>query len=135
MMTFALFDFAAEHIEYPVAQILVQRQWATKNQASALALLRSLAHAVALTRTQPDVVAGIYAKWAKTGDDAARIAVKTAQNQVPVRMAPTASGIRAVLDTVAEARPAAASADPARFFDDSYIKKLDQEGFYANLPQ
>ena len=131
----ALYDFTQEHLEYPVAQILVQKDWLAKNPNLALALMRSLAQAVALSRSQPDVVQGIYAKWAKTGDDAAKVALKTTQEQVPVRMAPTASGIKAVLDTVAAVQPAAASADPARFLDDSVIKKLDQEGFYKGLPQ
>ncbi len=130
-----LYDFPSEHIEYPVAQVMVQRQWATKNPNLTLALLRSLSEAVAMTRSQPDQVASIYAKWAQTGDDAAKVAVKTAQEQVPVRMAPTASGIKMVMDTVAQTQPAAATADPARFFDDSYIKRLDQEGFFAKLPK
>jgi NitT/TauT family transport system substrate-binding protein len=130
-----LYDYPKEHIEYPVAQVIVPRQWAAKNQPLALALLRSLAQAVALSRTQPDVVAGVYAKWAKTGDDAAKIAIKLAQEQVPVRMLPTVSGMRAVLETVAQTQPAAGSSDPVKFFDDSYIKKLEQEGFYSTLPQ
>jgi NitT/TauT family transport system substrate-binding protein len=130
-----LYDFPKEHIEYPVAQLMVNRQWAGKNEAATLGLLRSLAQAVALTRTQPAQVASIYAKWAKTGDDAAKIAVSLASEQVPVDMIPTASGMKAVLDTVAEKLPAAASASPSKFFDDSYIKKLEAQGFYANMPK
>jgi NitT/TauT family transport system substrate-binding protein len=129
-----LYDFPQEHIEYPVAQVMLRRPWAAQHRETVLALLRSLAQAVALTRTDPNHVATIYATWAKTGDAAAKVAVTTAQEQVPVRMAPTATGIKMVLDTVAQTQPAAARADPSRFFDASYVESLDQEGFYANLP-
>ncbi len=130
-----LFDYPKERIEYPVAQVVAQRPWLARNQATALALLRSIAQATALTRTQPDTVAAIYAKWAKTGDDAAKIAVNLARDQVPVRMLPTSNGIQAVIETVAQTNPNASATDPSRYFDDSLIKKLDAEGFYAGLPQ
>lgn len=129
-----LFDFPPEHIKYPVAHIIVSRQWANKNEALVLALLRSMSEAAALTRTQPDKVAAIYAKWAKSGDDAAQAAVKTAQQAVQTRFQIDSDGMKAVVDTVAQTRPAAANVDPSRFFDDRYLKKLDEQGFFASLP-
>jgi ABC-type nitrate/sulfonate/bicarbonate transport system substrate-binding protein len=128
-----LYDFAAEKIEYPAASVMVSRAWAARNEAALLAFLRALAEAEHLVHTRPADAAGVYASWAKTGDDAAAIAVALAQEAVPLKMLPTAAGVRMVQETVADQAPPAAAADPARFFDDRYVRQLDQEGFYARL--
>jgi NitT/TauT family transport system substrate-binding protein len=130
-----LIDFGAQHILYPGAQITVSRDWAAKNQSTVLAYLKSLAQAAQLLRTDPDQVTTVFAKWAKADQDAARKAVALANQAVPVDMLPTAEGIANVQATVAEVVPSAGSADPKKYFDDSYIRRLENDGFYKNLSQ
>jgi ABC-type nitrate/sulfonate/bicarbonate transport system substrate-binding protein len=95
--------------------------------------VKSMAEATALNKTKPDVVAKIYAQFAGTGDDAAKLAVQQAQETVPIDMLPTADGIKAVQQVVAETLPSAGTADPTKYFDDQYIKRLEQQGFYKQL--
>lgn len=128
-----LYDFRAEQIEYPAAAVTLTRAWAARNEATVLNLLRAIAEAVQLAYDQPDRVAEIYARWAQTGAAAGKTAVATMQESVPVKSLPTAQGIRRIQETVAQQVPAAATADPARFYDDRYVRQLDQEGFYARL--
>ncbi|HZS02646.1 MAG TPA: ABC transporter substrate-binding protein [Chloroflexota bacterium] len=129
----ALYDFAAERIEYPAASVIVSRAWAAQHEATLLAFLRALAAAEHVVHTRPDEAAAVYARWAKTGDEAAAIAVALAREAVPIRMLPTAPGIGLVLETVAAQNAAAAGAEPTRFFDDRHIQQLEREGFYARL--
>ncbi|HEY7066525.1 MAG TPA: ABC transporter substrate-binding protein [Chloroflexota bacterium] len=128
-----LYDFAAERIPYASASVIVDRAWAARNETTLLAFLRALAEAEHLIHTRPEEGAAVYARWAKTGDDAAAGAVALARDAAPVKMLPTAAGMQRVLETVAAQNPAATGSDPARFFDDRYIQQLDREGVYARL--
>ena len=128
-----LYDFRAEKIEYPAASVIVSRAWAAREEAAMLAFLRALAEAEHMVHTRPEYAAEVYARWAKTGDEAAAIAVQIAREAVPIKMLPTAPGIKLVQETVADQMPSAATADTARFFDDRYIRQLEQEGFYSRL--
>lgn len=128
-----LIDFGAQHILYPGAQITVTRDWAAKNQATVLAYLKAIAQAAQLARAKPDEATTAFAKWAKADQDAARKAVALANDAVPVDMLPTAEGISNVQATVAEVVPSAGTADPKKYFDDSYIHTLESEGFYTKL--
>lgn len=128
-----LYDFAAEKIPYPAASVIVGRSWAAQNEAALLSFLRAIAEAEHLIHTRPDEAAAIYASWAKTGDEAAATAVALARDAVPIKMLPSAPGIRLVLDTVAAQNPAASGSDAARFFDDRYVQQLEREGFYTRL--
>ena len=130
-----LVDFRSQHIPFPAAQVVVRRDWAAKNDATVMALLRSLAEAEQVVRTQPDRVAQIYAAWAKTGPDAAKQAVVQATEAVPVEMLPTVDGMRAVQQVVALQIPSAGTADPRKYFDDQYILRLEKEGLYSRLGQ
>ena len=128
-----LVDYRSQHIPYPAAQVIVSRDWATANDATVMAFLRSLAEAEKVVRTQPDTVEKIYAAWAKTGDAAAHEAVVEANEAVPIKMLPTVEGMRAVQEVVAERIPSAGQADPRKYMDDQYILRLDKEGLYAQL--
>jgi NitT/TauT family transport system substrate-binding protein len=128
-----LYNFREEHIPLASNAVVVKRQWAQNNKNTLLAFLRSQAEAVQMVRTQPDVVASVYAKWAKSGDDAAKAAVAQAAQAVPVKMTPDLEGVKAVQDSVASINPLAGQIDTARLMDDSYIKQLEAEGFYAKL--
>ncbi len=130
-----LIDYRPMHIPYPAAQAYVNRDWAAKNDATVMALVRSLAEAEQTVRTNPDDVAKIYAKYAQTGDAASKEAVQQAIDAVPVKMLPTLEGIQAVQKVVAEKVPSAAAADPRKYFDDQYVLRLDKEGLYAKLGQ
>jgi ABC-type nitrate/sulfonate/bicarbonate transport system substrate-binding protein len=130
-----LYDFEPEHIAYSGNSMIVRRSWAKQNENTVLAFLRSLAMSSNMTRTDPNAIAQVYANWAKTGDEAAQSAVKLAAAVVPLKMYPTKDGIKFIQDILAPTRPEAGTADTTQFYDDSYIKKLDQEGFYKQFGQ
>jgi ABC-type nitrate/sulfonate/bicarbonate transport system substrate-binding protein len=129
-----LVNYRAQNIPYPAAQVMVNRDWAASNDAAVIGLLKGIAEAAAFTRTRPEFTTEIYSKWAQVDSGAAMVATQNATQAVPVKMLPTAAGIQNVLNQLALTTPTAKEADPARFFDDSYIKRIDGEGFYAALP-
>ncbi len=130
---YTLYDFPAERIEYTVASVTATRDWLAHNETAALGFLRALAEAVQAVHTQPEYVAQVYARWAQADEEDGRRAVALAREVIPVKMLPSAEGIRRVQEALVEQVPAAATAEPTRFFDDRYIKQLDQEGFYTRL--
>jgi NitT/TauT family transport system substrate-binding protein len=130
---YALYDFSREGIEYAVASVATTREWAARNEAAVLNVLRALAEAIYLVHTRPAYAAEVFAQWAKTDLEAGRTAVALAQEIVALKMLPTTEGIGRVLETVSYNVPAAATADPTRFFDDRYIRQLEAEGFYERL--
>ncbi len=50
--------------------------------------------------------------------------------KVPV---PTTDGVKAVIDELAKRNPKAENQDPRRFFDDSFVRKLEASGFIETL--
>ncbi len=128
-----LYAFSKEQIPYPAADLIVTRSWAQKNEPVLLGVLKALAQSTVIFQTKPDYVAQVYEQYAKSGADAAKQAAENAKANIPVKMLPTAEGIKAVQDVVAVQNPNAAKVPVTKFFDDSYIKKLDAQGFYATL--
>jgi ABC-type nitrate/sulfonate/bicarbonate transport system substrate-binding protein len=128
-----MYDFVAEHLEYPSPAIIVTRDWAAKNEPAILALLRGAAEAVQLYHTRPEVVTQAFQKLAKSDEALAKQALDLGQKNLTYKMLPTASGMRFVMNEIAAQQPAAAGMDPNQFIDDSYVKKLDQQGFYTQF--
>jgi NitT/TauT family transport system substrate-binding protein len=128
-----LYNLTDKKIPYPASDITVQRSWAQKNPQLVTAILRSMAEAVRTIETQPQFTSEAYSKWAKSDADASKLAVELATSYIPLEMTPTVDGIKAVLPNVAEQVPAAATADPSRFIDDSYVKQLTSQGYYSKL--
>jgi hypothetical protein len=46
---------------------------------------------------------------------------------------PTPEGVRSVLDELAERNPKAKDQDPAKFFDDRFVRQLNTSGFIDSL--
>ncbi len=130
-----MYDFEPERVAYSGNSMIVSRAWAQKNERAVLAFLRSLAEASNMSRTDPELVKKVYAGWAKTGPEAAEIAVKIAAEEIPVKMPPTPEGIKFIQGFLAEQRPEAASADTSKFYDARYINQLEAEGFYRRFGQ
>lgn len=128
-----LYDLQQEKIEYAVANLAVDRAWAAENERAVLGFLRAVTEAVRMVHTQPDVVTDIYARWSKSEPDAAAAAVSLARDVIPIKLYPARKAIELVMEVVAEELPAAATADPGQFYDDRYLKKLEEEGFYRQL--
>lgn len=128
-----LYNYTAKKIPYPASDLTVSRDWAQKNPKLVTALLKSMAEAVRTIETQPAFAADAYAKWAKTDAASAKLAVELATSYIPLEMTPTAEGIKAVLPNVGQQIPAAATADPGKFIDDSYVKQLTSQGYYKQL--
>jgi ABC-type nitrate/sulfonate/bicarbonate transport system substrate-binding protein len=130
-----LFNYTSQKIPYAASDIIVVRQWGKQHPETVLAVLKSVAGAVQFIHAHPDEASKMYQDWASVDEGNAKLAVELAANYVPEKMPPTAEGIKAALSNLAERLPAAASADPSSFMDDSYIKQLDAQGFYAQLDQ
>ncbi|HEY7066527.1 MAG TPA: ABC transporter substrate-binding protein [Chloroflexota bacterium] len=128
-----LYDFAPEKMEYAVASLLADRGWAAGNEPAVLGFLKAIAEAEQMVHTQPDFVTDVYTRWTKTSPESAEAAVALAGRVIPIKMLPTRAAVERVVEMAANTLPAAATADPAQFYDDSYVKWLEAEGFYDRL--
>lgn len=131
-----LLDVIKEHIPYEQATIAVSRAYTKSHPDEVLAFVRSLTESVKyLHDHRPETLASLK-KFLKTDDDAY---VNEAYDYFvtggvfPKELAVNDAGVQSLLDLVGETNPKAKQHKPADFIDNSFVKKLTDEGFVKQL--
>ena len=131
-----LLDVIKEHIPYEQATIAVSRAYTKSHPEEVLAFVRSLTDSVKYIHDhRPETLASLK-KFLKTDDDAY---VNEAYDYFvtggvfPKELAVSDAGVQSLLDLVGQTNPAAKSHKPADFIDNSFVKKLSDEGFIKQL--
>jgi hypothetical protein len=96
--------------------------------------VRGWVRGLAYSLTNPQESMPLLAKFLRTTDlalteEAYREYVPTVQ-RVPY---PRAGGIQTVLETLAPTNPRASGANPRDFYDDRFIRELEEAGFFRQL--
>jgi hypothetical protein len=98
-------------------------------------VVTALSEAVHYYKREKEPVLKILSRYLQTTDREAleetyrEIALKT----MPEKPYPTLSGIQTIIDELAPKNPKAKNARPEDFVDMSFVKKLDDDGFFAWL--
>ena len=130
-----LIDMSELNIPFQLTGMLALRPYLKSNPEITLAVIRALSEAIHFYKHEKETTIKILGKYLKTEDREAleethrEIAVKS----MPEKPYPTLAGIKTILDETALRNPKAKGAKPEDFVDMSFVKKLDDEGFFERL--
>jgi ABC-type nitrate/sulfonate/bicarbonate transport system substrate-binding protein len=130
-----LIDMGQLNIPFELTALLTRRSTIKTQHDTVAATVAALSEAVHFYKREKEPVIKILSRYLQTSDREAleetyrEIALKT----LPEKLYATLPGIQTILDELAPKNPKAKSARPEDFIDMSFVKKLDDDGFYARL--
>jgi ABC-type nitrate/sulfonate/bicarbonate transport system substrate-binding protein len=130
-----LIDMAQLNIPFQLTALLALRPYLKAHPDIAQSTVTALAEGVHFYKTEKEATLKILGKYLQTTDREAldetyrEIALKV----IPEKPYPTLPGIRTILDEFATKIPKAKTMKAEEFVDSSFVKKLDDEGFFDRL--
>jgi len=129
-----LTNMAKEDIAFVHVGITVSRSFVQQHRAEAKAVLRAYGDAVHFMHADPEGFKKILSKYSKVVDPGMlEGSVQYAYDFVEKVPLVKREAFAVTLDLVSEKRPAAKKADPDRFYDNSLVQELVNEGFFKSL--
>jgi NitT/TauT family transport system substrate-binding protein len=132
-----LIDMARLNIPFELTAMLTTRAFIKSHRETVGTVIAALAEAIHFYKTEKEPSLKILSKYLQTTDREAldetykEIALKV----VPEKPYPTLAGIQTILDELAQKNPKVKFSKPEDFVDMSFVKKLDDEGFFQRLYQ
>lgn len=130
-----LIDMAQLNIPFELTALLTRRSIIKAQRETVLQVVAALAEAVHFYKREKEPVLKILSRYLQTTDREAleetyrEIALKT----MPEKPYATLPGIQTILDELAVKNPKAKASRPEDFVDMSFVKKLDDDGFFDRL--
>jgi NitT/TauT family transport system substrate-binding protein len=130
-----LVDMAQLNIPFALTALLTRRSYIKAQRETVAEVVAALSEAVHFYKREKEPVLKILSKYLDTNDREAleetyrEIALKT----MPEKPYPTLPGIQTILDELALKNPKAKAARPEDFVDMSFVKKLDDDGYFTRL--
>jgi ABC-type nitrate/sulfonate/bicarbonate transport system substrate-binding protein len=130
-----IFDLGSLDFPFPTLSVVSTRKYIEANPDVILNVLRATSEAIHLYKTRPEVTLPVIAKYVRVPkDDPALLqAQETFAKHLNLTLTPSLDGIKFILDFLAEQRPALKGKNPADFVNVSFLKKLEDEGFFKKL--
>jgi hypothetical protein len=99
-----------------------------------LNFLRAYLEAIKIFKTDPEYTLKALSQFAKVNDpELLKEAYDYTRARLPDVPYPSLVAMQAVVDTLAETDPKAAKAEPRKFINDRFLKKLEADGFVQKL--
>jgi len=130
-----LLDTSKLNVPFPSGWNAVSKKYAAAHPDVVRAYMRSIAQAVAFELQNPAQTEQQLGKFLKS-DDAELMKATYEQGIAPIMQKNLALDLDAVknaLNDLSSSVPAAKTADPAAFIDDTYVKEMESSGFIASL--
>ena len=130
-----LIDMGQMNIPFELTALLTRKSYIKAQRETVLEVVTALAEAVHFYKREKEPVLKILSRYLQTTDREAleetyrEIALKT----MPEKPYPTLPGIQTIIDELALKNPKVKAARPEDFVDMSFVKKLDDEGFFERL--
>jgi ABC-type nitrate/sulfonate/bicarbonate transport system substrate-binding protein len=130
-----LIDMAQLNIPFELTAFLTRKSFIKAQREIVAEMVTALSEAVHFYKREKEPSIKILSKYLQVTDREAleetyrEIAVKT----LPEKPYATMPGIQVIIDELAQRNPKAKSAKPEDFVDMSFVKKLDEEGFFERL--
>ena len=130
-----LVDMAQLNIPFELTAFLTRRSFIKTQRETVAQVVTALAEAVHFYKREKEPSIKILSRYLQTND---REALEETYREVALKTLPekpyaTLPGIQVIIDELAQKNPKAKSARPEDFIDMSFVKKLDDEGFFARL--
>ena len=120
-------------LEYQGSTIATRRSFIAKNPALANGALRAIIRGVHLFKTRKEDTIRILAKFLGTKDREALEESWEYAAKMPAKPYAVESAVQAVLDHLAEGRPAFAQHKPGEFIDARLLSEIDKSGYIDRL--
>jgi ABC-type nitrate/sulfonate/bicarbonate transport system substrate-binding protein len=121
-------------VYFPHDAFIARRSFINANADLTRRFLRAYSEGVHRLFTDRELSARAIAKYGRAGDAKTIEAVyQYALDYVDKIPYNTREGIQEVLDQIAPRNPKAKTAKPEEFYDDRFVKELDNQGFYKQL--
>ncbi len=120
--------------QYPSSWLAIRRTTIASKKDVVAAAVRSITEAISFEIKQPAETQAIIGTYTKTTEPA--LLKETYDTLVPYlnkTPTPKADQVKAALDLIALNNPKAATADPTKFVDTSFVDDLEKSGFIASL--
>jgi NitT/TauT family transport system substrate-binding protein len=130
-----LIDMAQLNIPFELTAFLTRRSFIKAQRETVAETVTALAEAVHFYKREKEPSIKILSRYLQVTDREAleetyrEIAIKT----LPEKPYATMPGIQVIIDELAQRNPKAKTARPEDFVDMSFVKKLDDEGFFERL--
>lgn len=130
-----LIDMAQLNIPFQLTALLSLRPYLKEHSDVVQSAIQALAEGIHFYKKEKEASIKILGKYLKTEDREAleetykEIALKV----VPEKPYPSLAGVHTILDELAKKNPKAKAAQAEDFVDSSFVKKLDDEGFFDRL--
>lgn len=129
-----LFDLATMGVEYPTTGIGTLRSLLDERPAALRAYVGGLVEAVAWVKQHRTEALEILSRWTQIDDPEALAAAYEEQApRFPDAPYATDASIMTILESIRGAEPRAATARPADFVDNRYVRELDESGYIRQL--
>jgi ABC-type nitrate/sulfonate/bicarbonate transport system substrate-binding protein len=128
-----IIDLSKSDLAYPSTGLGARLDFVQKNPNTILVLLAAQLEAQQAMIKQPEVVGPKWAEFAQIDQAKALDQVKAAAPQLNASMKCTVQGYAFSQKVLAIIQPSAMMADPAKACDMSYLKKLEDIGFYKKI--
>jgi ABC-type nitrate/sulfonate/bicarbonate transport system substrate-binding protein len=130
-----LADIGALGIEYCTNGVGTTKAYLDKNHDVLVAILKAIVQGVHRFKTDQSFGEGVIETWTNTSDP--KIVTASwkpfAAAYLQDKLYVTDAGIQTVLDELAATDPAARTADPKAFYDNSILQSLETSGFFSSL--
>jgi NitT/TauT family transport system substrate-binding protein len=130
-----LIDMGQMNIPFELTALLTRRSYIKAQRDIVADVVTALSEAVHYYKREKEPVLKILSRYLQTNDREAleetyrEIALKT----LPEKPYPTLAGIQTIINELAPKNPKAKAARPEDFVDMSFVKKLDDEGYFERL--
>jgi ABC-type nitrate/sulfonate/bicarbonate transport system substrate-binding protein len=129
-----LLDISTLGVEYSLTGLVTTRKLVEERPDYVRRFVRGWVRGLAYTLTNPQDAMPLLMKFMRSSDLALTEAGYREYAPIVQRVPyPRAAGIQTVLDTLAATNPRAASASPQDFYDDRFIRELDNAGVFRQL--
>src|SRR5262249_13802875 len=129
-----LFDLATMGVEYPTTGIGTLRSILAERPAALRAFIGGLVDATAWVKQNRAEALDILARWSQMDDPQALAAAYEEQApRFPDAPYVTEASITTILESIRDAEPRAATAHPADFIDNQFVRELDESGYIRQL--
>jgi NitT/TauT family transport system substrate-binding protein len=130
-----LIDMAQLNIPFELTALLTRKSFIKAQRETVAAVVAVLAEAIHFYKKEKEPTIKILSKYLQTTD---REALEETYREIALKVMPEKpyalpAGIQTILDELAAKNPKAKAAKPEDFMDMSFVKKLDDEGFFDRL--
>ena len=130
-----LIDMAQLNIPFELTALLTRRSFIKTQRDTVASVVAALADAVHYYKREKEPTIKILSKYLQTTD---REALEETYKEIALKVLPeklyaTLPGIQTILDELAPKNPKAKNSKPEDFVDMSFVKKLDDDGYFERL--